>query len=108
MRRDEEFAKHAVVAFLRGKGVAADIQPGADAPDYEVLMDADRIALEVTRAEPLFLREGDLDNRRTIDQSLCRLCDQLNDRFGVQIPEGVSLLLHLEGPFENFGSFADS
>ena len=103
MRSDEEFAKDAVAEFFREKGVILDIRPGANPPDYEVPSSCGLIALEVTRAESLFLGETGFDNRRTVDESLCRVCDQLNDRFGMHIPDGVTLLLHLEGPFAEFG-----
>ena len=105
MRSDEEFAKGAVAEFFRKKGLVLDIQPGADPPDYEVPSSCGPIALEVTRAEPLFLRDAVVGNRRTVDESLCRACDQLNDRFWVRIPDGVTVLLQLLGPFEKFGRF---
>jgi len=108
MRVDEEYTKNAIQQYLSRTLSEFIITNGQDPPDYYVNIGIKKIILEITRSEEIYTFENNIDNRKTVDVSLLRLCDQINDKFKSRIPNGTSLLLVLKGPVINFSDFKKS
>jgi hypothetical protein len=100
MRADEEYTKKAIERYLSKLLSEFTISEGEDPPDYYVNFDTKKIPLEITRCEPIYALKNKIENRKTVDGSLLSLCDEFNNKFKSQIPNGVSLLLHIECPVD--------
>lgn len=106
MRIDEEYAKNSIKAYL-GKHLnfIGDIIEGENPPDYYIVKNNTKIALEITRVESIFNGESEKNKRKTSTESVSKLCDKLNNKFKNTIPAGKSLMLVLKVPIANFSKF---
>lgn len=105
MRPDEEFVGRALVEFFGGQACASAAD-GDDPPDLYLTVGASRVGVEVTQLSQFtFEPNGTLDNRRTQDYFGLGLPDDLNDRVGPSLPDGISLLLGLWVPVSNARRF---
>lgn len=105
MRADEEYTRNAIKRYLNRTLSEFTITEGEDPPDYYVNIGTKKILLEITAAEGIYAFNDNIDNRKTVDVSLLRLCDQINDKFESRVSEGTSLLLYLKGPVLDFRDF---
>ena len=93
MRRDEKFVANALVEFFGGP-LSVSAAEGEDPPDLYLTIGASRVAVEVTRLSQFTLEpDGTLGNRATQDSFGIRLIDDLNDKIGPSLPDGISLLV---------------
>ena len=107
MRDDEEYVKLAMEKYMKNNIEEVTIIDGDEPPDYYVLFQNKKILLEVTRAESIYLSDK-LQTRNTIEQSIIKLCNQLNNDIGIEINENKSLLLDIKGPLTNYDKFKKS
>lgn len=82
---------------------------GENPPDCYLVIDGDKIAVEVTQLSPLsFDDRGAAKNRTSEDAIPMRICDRMDRMFGAQIPDGLNLLLFVHGPLGNPRRFTRS
>jgi hypothetical protein len=82
---------------------------GEDPPDLYLTIGASRVAVEVTRLSQFTLEpDGTLGNRATQDSFGIRLIDDLNDKIGPSLPDGISLLVSLWVPISRVARFRKS
>lgn len=106
MRKDEEYAKNSIQAYLeKHLSFGVKIIEGEDPPDYYVLKNNRKIALEITTAESIYNDEDEKNKRKTSTESVAKYCDELNNEFKKIIPAGKSLMLALKVPIANFSKF---
>lgn len=108
MRTDEEYVKLSIEKHIKNNFEEVSIIEGDEPPDYYVLYKDRKILLEVTRAESVYKENSQLQNRNTIDQTIIRLCDVINEEVGIHIDKNQSLLLDIKGPLINYGKFKRS
>lgn len=101
MREDEEFVKRALGAYFGNHDLFIK---GEDPPDYYAVFSEGKIPLEVTRAAPIYLRQGKIQNRNTNDISFIRLVKELNCVFNGKI-QNNTIRIHAEGPIDDFSKF---
>lgn len=101
MREDEEFVKKALGAYFGNHDLFIK---GEDPPDYYAVFSEGKIPLEVTRAAPIYLRKGEIQNRNTNDISFIRLVKELNCGFNGKIQKNT-IRVHAEGPINDFSKF---
>lgn len=105
MRSDEEYAKNSIKVYLeKHLSFVGNIIEGENPPDYYVIKNNKKIALEITTAESIYNNE-DKKNRRTSTESVAKYCDELNNEFKKLIPPRKSLMLALKIPILNFSKF---
>lgn len=106
MRTDEEYAKNSIKAYLEKHfNFTGNIIDGEDPPDYYILKNNRKIALEITTAESIYKGEDEKNKRKTSTESLAMFCDELNNEFKKMIPTGKSLMLFFKVPITNFSKF---
>ena len=106
MRADEEYAKNSIKRYLENnRDLSVNIVDGEDPPDFWVIEDKKKIALEITTAESIYIEESKKSKRRTVTESVAIFCDELNNEFKKLIPAGKSLMLILKVPVSNFSKF---
>lgn len=105
MRIDEEYAKNSIKNYLKNKqGFVGDIVKGEDPPDYYVLAGDTKIAaLEITTAESIYRGEG--KNRKTLEESLARFCDEINDELESSVPVEKTMFLIFNLPVLRYDAF---
>lgn len=98
MRNDEEFVKNAVLAAISPD--PDRVEPGGnDPPDYTLHFGSLAVALEVTQLSDVYLdAEGHIGNRRTANEFLHRINDELIAEFSSLIPNDTCILIHYTGP----------
>jgi|GEM_PF-6498382 len=101
MRTDEEYVKSSIEKYMQNNAEEVSIIEGDEPPDYYVIYQNRKILLEITRAESLYLNNGKLNTRNTIDQTIIKLCHEINNEIGIEINENKSLLLDTKGPLVN-------
>lgn len=105
MRRDEEFVGCRLAAFFGGSS-RAFVSEGEDPPDLYLHLDNCRIGVEVTRLSEFTLPpDGTAGNRATQDCFGIRLLNKLDEDVGLNLPEGISLLVILRLPVSNASRF---
>jgi hypothetical protein len=103
VKPEEEYVKKSLELFFKED---LTIVEGEDPPDYYVIRNGNRIQLEVTLAESKYKNNGRVENARTSDTSILRLCDKLNNEIGSKVDLQYSLLLDVKGPVKmNFDKF---
>lgn len=106
MRTDEEYAKNSIQAYLeKHLSFASKIIEGEDPPDYYVLRNNKKIALEITTAESIYSDESEKSKRKTSTESVAIFCDELNNEFKKLISAGRPLMLVFKVPITNFSKF---
>ena len=100
MRSDEEFVKDTIVADLPHP--PDRVVPGGNKPpDFILHFGSTAIALEVTILSSVIASpDGDISNRRTVDEFLCGLNDSLLEAYSPLVPEGQFVMIHYEGPIK--------
>lgn len=105
MRPDEAFVAGALVDFLGGPSCASAFD-GEDPPDLYLTYGPSRVGVEVTRLSQFtFEPDGGLANRTTQDFFALRLIEEINDKIGPSIPDGISLYVGLWMPVSNAVKF---
>lgn len=106
MRVDEKYAKNSIKTYLKKRlSFTGNIIEGEDPPDYYVLENNKKIALEITTAESIYVGEGKKNKRKTSTESTAKFCDELNSEFKNLIPRGKSLMLIFKIPMTNYSKF---
>ena len=99
MRQDEEFVKDAIIGTLP-RPPDSTIPGGNHPPDFMLYFGSTAIALEVTTLSSIYLAsDGTVGNRRTIDEFLYRLNDDLLETYSSLVPDGQFVMVHYQGPF---------
>lgn len=103
MRAEEAFARDSLIAFLRG-GISW--RAGENPPDFYLALDAEEVAVEVTRLTPVtFDSEGVPGNRLSQDETVIGIVRELNHEFRDQLPADRSIGLFIAGPLNNPPTF---
>lgn len=105
MKSDELYVKESLERFFTAQSLDITIIDGEDPPDFYALYSGQKILLEVTRTEPIYRTAYGFANRNTNDESLVRLCDQLNSELGSDIDPQKTLCLYIKGPIIRFKKF---
>lgn len=105
MREDEAFVGRSLVCHLGGAN-RVRLEDGEDPPDLVLVIDGQRVGVEVTRLAQFTVRpDGSLGNRATDDSFGLRVVDDLNSRLGPLLPDDVDVFVHLEMPADSGGRF---
>lgn len=98
MRCEETFVRNALVSYLGGSSIVSSDE-GEDPPDFYLIIEGRRVAVEVTRlVQSTFDENGTLDNRLTQDMFGLKLVDKLNEELGPCLPENMYIDLSIEVP----------
>lgn len=97
-RKDEDYAKSSIIKYFEQQGINIKIVRGEDPPDYYVIINDNKILMEVTRASSKICDNEYLLTRKNVDSSLCDLCDILNDELSNKVPMNKKLFIQLQGP----------
>jgi hypothetical protein len=101
MRADEEFVKDAIIDTLASPPDKT-VPGGNKPPDFVLHFGSTVIALEVTTLSSVFLSsDGTFGNRRTVDEFLSRVNDDLLKAYSPVVPDGQFVMVHYEGPIIN-------
>jgi hypothetical protein len=108
LRPEEERAKQILESYFHQVSMNVEISEGANPPDLVAIYQEKKIPLEVTRAVNICLRNDHIENRVSQDNSICDICDSMNDELGKKIPMGKTLLLIINGPARDNSKFKKS
>lgn len=105
MRDEEAFVGRALVAYLGGPERVRFVD-GGDPPDLLLVLDGERIGVEVTRLSQITQApDGRRGNRATEDNFGLRAVEELDAELGPLLPDGVDLVIHLKVPVRRAGKF---
>ena len=100
LKPDERFVSESLVKYFGPKKV--EYQEGEDPPDIYLLLNGEKIAVEITRLPPVsFDENGYMQNRNTQDLFGVNICDELDSKLNGKVPNGIHLLLEIHVPVAN-------
>jgi hypothetical protein len=101
MRADEEFVKDAIVGTLPSPPQKT-VPGGKRPPDLTLHFGPSAVALEVTTLSDVYASpDGTIGNRRTVDEFLFRINNDLLREYSSRVQDGQFLLIHYQGPIAN-------
>jgi hypothetical protein len=104
LKRDEIFVKDCLIEFFGSDTTRAE--EGEDPPDIYLIINNQKIAVEITRLSPIsFDKNGHPQNRSTEDNFGCDLCDELDLKLKEKVPSKIDIVLTLHVPVTNARSF---
>lgn len=103
LREDELFVIEALSTSLTGSW-----RKGEDPPDAYLLREGTEIAVEISiLTQHIMSESGSLIPRLSEDTGVIRLCDELDDELGADIPSGIYILLTLHSPIVKIRKFKE-
>lgn len=105
MRDDEIFVMKVIEdRYLSREFQKYSIVEGDEPPDYYVLHDGRRIALEITQCVPVSIVKGEISSSQSIIDPIIRLIDSMNEKYKDRIFD-KKIFLHITGPIIEFKKF---
>jgi len=104
MESDETYTKNMIQSYLKKRHIVVRIEPGNNPPDFNVYINGDTYALELTNAETLNSKN---EKRREFSDPLFKLAQKVNKCSEVLkiFPNNKTLLLFINGKIKDYASF---
>ena len=104
LREDEMFVVEALCAAL-----SCTWRAGEDPPDAYLSYEGAEVAVEIsTLTQHVISDSGDAIPRLSQDTGVIRLCDELDEELGKDVPNGVYVILTLYSPINKIRKFKES